>query len=115
VVGSRAALGFDPASVALFVYLIADGLTSLYSRLDPFGLFQGLHLARPMPLVREYFPPPKPPRASVSHHLHHRRRMALGGGMGGCLFDVTGLVPRPPSNHCIAWNCSERAAISIGC
>ena len=50
-------LGSVLQGVALFLYLLFDGLTSLYVISALFGLFQGGIVPSYAIIVREYFPP----------------------------------------------------------
>ncbi|MGZ3340732.1 MAG: MFS transporter, partial [Reyranella sp.] len=96
-------LGSTLQCVALVVYLMADGLTSLYLASALFGLFQGGIVPSYAIIVREYFPPRvAAPRVglAVSSTIVG---MALGGWMGGVLFDMTGSY-RAAFINGIAWN-----------
>src|ERR1700730_17673529 len=96
-------LGSTLQGVALVVYLMADGLTSLYLASALFGLFQGGIVPSYAIIVREYFPPREAATRvglSVSSTIVG---MALGGWMGGVLFDMTGSY-RAAFINGIAWN-----------
>jgi MFS family permease len=96
-------LGSTLQAVALVVYLIADGLTSLYLASILFGLFQGGIVPSYAIIVREYFPPQEAATRvgfTVSVTLVG---MARGGWMGGVLFDLTGSY-RAAFINGIAWN-----------
>ncbi|WP_395714014.1 MFS transporter [Reyranella sp.] len=89
--------------VALVVYLFADGLTLLYLASILFGLFQGGIVPSYAIIIREYFPPREAATRvglTVSSTIVG---MALGGWMGGVLFDVTGSYHAAFLNG-IAWN-----------
>jgi MFS family permease len=89
--------------VALVVYLFADGLTSLYLASILFGLFQGGIVPSYAIIIREYFPPREAATRvglTVSSTIVG---MALGGWMGGVLFDMTGSYYAAFLNG-IAWN-----------
>ncbi len=89
--------------VALVVYLFADGLTSLYLASILFGLFQGGIVPSYAIIIREYFPPREAATRvglTVSSTIVG---MALGGWMGGALFDLTGSYYAAFLNG-IAWN-----------
>jgi len=89
--------------VALVVYLFADGLTSLYLASILFGLFQGGIVPSYAIIIREYFPPREAATRvglTVSSTIVG---MALGGWMGGVLFDLTGSYQAAFLNG-IAWN-----------
>ena len=94
---------FRSQCVALVVYLMADGLTSLYLASALFGLFQGGIVPSYAIIVREYFPPREAATRvglAVSSTIVG---MALGGWMGGVLFDMTGSY-RAAFINGIAWN-----------
>ena len=96
-------LGSTLQCVALVVYLMADGLTSLYLASALFGLFQGGIVPSYAIIVREYFPPREAATRvglAVSSTIIG---MALGGWMGGVLFDMTGSY-RAAFINGIAWN-----------
>jgi MFS family permease len=96
-------LGSTLQCVALVVYLMADGLTSLYLASILFGLFQGGIVPSYAIIVREYFPPREAATRvglAVSSTIVG---MALGGWMGGVLFDMTGSY-RAAFINGIAWN-----------
>jgi MFS family permease len=96
-------LGSTLQGVALVVYLMADGLTSLYLASALFGLFQSGIVPSYAIIVREYFPPREAATRvglAVSSTIVG---MALGGWMGGVLFDMTGSY-RAAFINGIAWN-----------
>ena len=96
-------LGSTLQGVALVVYLIADGLTSLYIASALFGLFQGGIVPSYAIIVREYFPP-REAATRVGFTISITVvGMALGGWMGGVLFDMTGSY-RAAFINGIAWN-----------
>ena len=69
--------------VALFLYLLFDGLTPLYVISALFGLFQGGIVPMYAIIVREYFPPeagrhPRRPGDHVDHPGHGARRLDVG-------------------------------------
>ncbi|MBV8410536.1 MAG: MFS transporter [Alphaproteobacteria bacterium] len=96
-------LGSTLQGVALVVYLIADGLTSLYLASILFGLFQGGIVPSYAIIVREYFPPHEAATRVGLTVSVTVLGMALGGWMGGVLFDVTGSY-RAAFLNGIAWN-----------
>jgi MFS family permease len=96
-------LGSTLQGVALVVYLIADGLTSLYLASILFGLFQGGIVPSYAIIVREYFPPREAATRVGFTVSVTVLGMALGGWMGGVLFDVTGSY-RAAFLNGIAWN-----------
>ncbi len=96
-------LGSTLQGVALFFYLISDTLTSLYVVSALFGLFQGGIVPSYAIIVREYFPSREAGTrmgVAVSATIVG---MALGGWMGGVLFDYTGSY-RAAFINGIAWN-----------
>ena len=96
-------LGSTLQGVALVVYLIADGLTSLYLASILFGLFQGGIVPSYAIIVREYFPPREAATRVGFTVSITVVGMALGGWMGGVLFDITGSY-RAAFINGIAWN-----------
>ena len=96
-------LGSTLQGVALVVYLIADGLTSLYLASILFGLFQGGIVPSYAIIVREYFPPREAATRVGFTVSVTVVGMALGGWMGGLLFDLTGSY-RAAFLNGIAWN-----------
>jgi MFS family permease len=96
-------LGSTLQGVALVVYLIADGLTSLYLASILFGLFQGGIVPSYAIIVREYFPPREAATRVGFTVSVTVLGMALGGWMGGVLFDLTGSY-RAAFLNGIAWN-----------
>ncbi len=96
-------IGSTLQCVALVFYLMSDSLTSLYLASALFGLFQGGIVPSYAILVREYFPPREAASRvglTVSSTIVG---MALGGWMGGMLFDLTGSY-RAAFINGIAWN-----------
>jgi MFS family permease len=96
-------IGSTLQCVALVFYLAADSLTSLYLASALFGLFQGGIVPSYAIIVREYFPPREAASRvglTVSSTIVG---MALGGWMGGVLFDMTGSY-RAAFINGIAWN-----------
>ena len=96
-------LGSTLQCVALVFYLIDDSLNSLYVASALFGLFQGGIVPSYAIIVREYFPPKEAGfrvGIAISSTLVG---MALGGWMGGVLFDMTGSY-RAAFINGIAWN-----------
>lgn len=96
-------LGSTLQCVALVFYLVDDSLNSLYLASAMFGLFQGGIVPSYALIVREYFPPREAGfrvGLAISSTLVG---MALGGWMGGVLFDMTGSY-RAAFINGIAWN-----------
>jgi MFS family permease len=96
-------IGSTLQCVALVFYLISDSLMSLYLASALFGLFQGGIVPSYAIIVREYFPPREAASRvglTVSSTIVG---MALGGWMGGVMFDLTGSY-RAAFINGIAWN-----------
>ena len=77
-------------AVALLLYLVSDKLTSLYLVSALFGLVQGGIIPSYGVIVREYFPPQEAGTRMGIAISATIAGMALGGWMGGALFDLTG-------------------------
>lgn len=89
--------------VALALYVIFDGLTSLYIVSALFGLFQGGIVPSYALIVREYFPA-REAATRVSIALTATMLgMALGGWLTGVIFDWTGSYDIAFLNG-LAWN-----------
>jgi MFS family permease len=103
-------LGSTLQAIALFGYLVSDSLVSLYLVSALFGLFQGGIVPSYGIIVREYFPP-KEAGARMGIAISATIvGMALGGWMGGELFDVTGSYHAAFING-IAWNALNGAVM----
>jgi MFS family permease len=103
-------LGSTLQAVALLGYLVSDSLVSLYLVSALFGLFQGGIVPSYGIIVREYFPP-KEAGARMGIAISATIvGMALGGWMGGELFDVTGSYHAAFING-IAWNALNGAVM----
>jgi MFS family permease len=76
--------------VALFLYLLFDGLASLYVISALFGLFQGGIVPMYAIIVREYFSPGEAGTRLGIVLMATLFGMALGGWMSGAIFDLTG-------------------------
>jgi len=76
--------------LALLLYLLFDGLASLYVISALFGLFQGGIVPMYAVLVREYFPPQQAGMRLGVVLMATLLGMALGGWMSGAIFDFTG-------------------------
>jgi len=96
-------IGATLQCIALVFYLIDDGLTSLYVASALFGLFQGGIVPSYAIIVREYFPPSEAATRVSLAISSTLIGMALGGWMGGVLFDMTGSY-RAAFLNGIAWN-----------
>jgi sugar phosphate permease len=89
--------------VALLLYLIFDGLVSLYVISALFGLFQGGIVPSYAVIVREYFPSSEVGTRVGFVLLATLLGMALGGWMSGAIFDLTGSYRAAFANG-LAWN-----------
>jgi MFS family permease len=83
-------LGSVLQGVALFLYLMFNGLTSLYLISALFGLFQGGIVPMYAIIVREYFPSQQASTRVGLVIMATILGMALGGWMSGEIFDLTG-------------------------
>ncbi len=96
-------IGSFAQMVALTLYLMMDGLTSLYVIAVLFGLFQGGLVPSYAIIVRESFPA-KEAGARVGLILMMTLLgMALGGWLSGAIFDLTGSYTAAFANG-VAWN-----------
>jgi MFS family permease len=89
--------------VALFLYLLFDGLASLYVISALFGLFQGGIVPMYAVIVREYFPPRMAGTLVGLVIMSTIAGMALGGWLSGVIFDATGAYGLAFA-HGLAWN-----------
>jgi MFS family permease len=89
--------------VALFLYLLFDGLTPLYVISALFGLFQGGIVPMYAIIVREYFPPRQAGTLVGLVIMSTILGMALGGWLSGAIFDLTGSYWQAFA-HGLAWN-----------
>ncbi len=76
--------------VALVLYFMFDGLTSLYVISALFGLFQGGIVPSYAIIVREYFAPREAATRVSIVITATITGMAIGGWMSGLIFDLTG-------------------------
>jgi MFS family permease len=83
-------LGAVLQGVALVLYTLFDGLTSLYVISALFGLFQGGIVPSYAIIVREYFAPKEAGTRLGLVLMATLLGMALGGWMSGAIFDLTG-------------------------
>jgi MFS family permease len=83
-------LGSVLQGVALFLYLLFDGLVSLYVVSALFGLFQGGIIPSYAIIIREYFSPREAGTRVGIVLMATLFGMALGGWMSGAIFDLTG-------------------------
>ena len=89
--------------VALFLYLLFDGLISLYVISALFGLFQGGIVPMYAIIVREYFAPQEAGTRLGIVLMATLVGMALGGWMSGVIFDLTGSYQAAFLNG-LGWN-----------
>jgi MFS family permease len=89
--------------VALFLYMLFDGLASLYVISALFGLFQGGLVPMYAIIVREYFPPQEAGTRVGFLLMATLVGMALGGWMSGVIFDLTGSYSAAFLNG-LVWN-----------
>jgi MFS family permease len=90
-------------AVALFLYFLFDGLTSLYVISILFGLFQGGIVPSYAVIIRQYFPPQEAGTRVGTVIMLSVFGMALGGWMSGYIFDLTGSY-RVAFLNGLAWN-----------
>jgi MFS family permease len=83
-------IGAALQGVALFLYLMFDGLASLYVISALFGLFQGGIVPMYAVIVRQYFSPSEVGVRLGVVLMATLIGMALGGWMSGAIFDYTG-------------------------
>jgi len=96
-------LGSALQGLALFLYLLFNGLTSLFVISALFGLFQGGIVPMYAVLVREYFPAREAGTRLGIVLMATLFGMALGGWMSGAIFDLTGSY-RAAFLNGLAWN-----------
>jgi MFS family permease len=96
-------LGSFLQGVALFLYLLFDGMISLYVISGLFGLFQGGIVPSYAIIVREYFPPREAGTRVGLVLMATLVGMALGGWMSGKIFDIAGSYQAAFLNG-LAWN-----------
>ncbi len=96
-------LGSVLQGAALFLYLLFDGLASLYLISALFGLFQGGIVAMYAIIVREYFSPQEAGTRLGVVLMATLMGMALGGWMSGVIFDLTGSYQAAFANG-LLWN-----------
>jgi MFS family permease len=96
-------LGSALQGVALVLYLMFDGLASLYLISALFGLFQGGIVPSYAIIVREFFSPRETGTRLGLVLMATLVGMAVGGWMSGVIFDLTGSY-RAAFLHGIAWN-----------
>ncbi len=96
-------LGSVLQGVALLLYLMFDGLFSLYVISALFGLFQGGIVPSYAIIVREYFPSEQASTRVGLVIMMTVLGMALGGWMSGAIFDLTGSYQAAFLNG-LGWN-----------
>jgi MFS family permease len=96
-------LGSVLQGTALTLYLMFDGLVSLYVISGLFGLFQGGIVPSYAIIVREYFAPREAGTRLGLVLLATLLGMALGGWMSGAIFDLTGSYQAAFLNG-LGWN-----------
>jgi len=97
VIGSAAQM------TALTLYLMTDGLTSLYVVSALFGLFQGGLVPSYAIVIRECFPAREAGARVGIVMMATLLGMALGGWMSGAIYDLTGSYRAAFANG-VAWN-----------
>ncbi len=96
-------LGSLAQMAALMLYLLMDGLTSLYVISALFGLFQGGIVPSYAIIIRECFPAREAGARVGVVMMATLFGMALGGWMSGWIFDLTGSYRLAFANG-VAWN-----------
>jgi MFS family permease len=96
-------LGSFLQAVALVLYLMFDGLTSLFIVSALFGLFQGGIVPSYAIIVREFYPPHEAGSRVGVAIMATIFGMALGGWLSGAIYDWTGSYHMAFING-IAWN-----------
>jgi MFS family permease len=96
-------LGSLAQMTALVLYLLMNGLTSLYIISALFGLFQGGIVPSYAIIVREHFPARQAGTRVGIVIMATLFGMALGGWMSGAIFDLTGSYRAAFANG-VAWN-----------
>src|SRR5580658_1483925 len=96
-------LGSALQGIALLLYLLYDGLVSLYVISAVFGLFQGGIVPSYAIIVREYFPAKEAGARIGIILMMSLFGMALGGWMSGYIFDLTGSY-RAAFFNGLGWN-----------
>ena len=96
-------IGSAAQMTALTLYLMMDGLTSLYIISALFGLFQGGLVPSYAIIIRECFPAKQAGARVGVVMMMTLLGMALGGWMSGVIFDYTGSYRAAFANG-IGWN-----------
>jgi MFS family permease len=105
-------IGSALQGVALILYLLFDGLASLYVISALFGLFQGGIVPSYAVVVREYFPPGEAGTRIGVTLLATLVGMALGGWMSGAIFDLTGSYRAAFANG-VVWNALNLSIVAM--
>jgi MFS family permease len=103
-------LGSALQGVALLLYLLYDGLVSLYVISAVFGLFQGGIVPSYAIIVREYFPAKEAGARIGLVLMASLFGMALGGWLSGYIFDLTGSY-RAAFFNGLGWNAVNGAIV----
>jgi MFS family permease len=103
-------LGSALQGVALLLYLLYDGLISLYVISAVFGLFQGGIVPSYAIIVREYFPAKEAGARIGVTLMASLFGMAIGGWMSGYIFDLTGSYQAAFFNG-LGWNALNGAIV----
>jgi MFS family permease len=105
-------LGSFLQTVALGLYLISDGLTSLYVVSALFGLFQGGIVPSYAIVARSLFPAAEAGARVGTVLMATIAGMAIGGWLSGAIFDLTGSY-RAAFLNGIAWNLVNVAVMGM--
>ena len=103
-------LGSALQGVALLLYLLYDGLVSLYVISAVFGLFQGGIVPSYAIIIREYFPAKEAGARIGVVLMASLFGMAFGGWLSGYIFDLTGSYQAAFLNG-IGWNAVNGAIV----
>jgi MFS family permease len=103
-------LGSALQGVALLLYLLYDGLISLYVVSALFGLFQGGIVPSYAIIVREYFPAKEAGTRVGVILMMSLFGMALGGWLSGYIYDLSGSY-RAAFFNGLAWNAVNGAIV----
>jgi MFS family permease len=103
-------LGSALQGVALLLYLLYDGLVSLYVISAVFGLFQGGIIPSYAIIIREYFPAKEAGARIGVVLMASLFGMALGGWLSGYIFDLTGSYHAAFFNG-VGWNAVNGAIV----
>lgn len=103
-------VGSTLQATALLLYLLYDGLFSLYVISAIFGLFQGGIIPSYALIIREYFPPKEAGTRIGIVLMTSLFGMAMGGWMSGYIFDLTGSY-RAAFFNGLGWNAVNGAIV----